>query len=445
MLNEKHRFYYVLGGIAITAGILFGSSELIFLGFPFIIMAFVPLLGTKKSTPQVKVSCLLDRPSLTEGEAVRVTLQIETASPVPLLEITHILQGPGFNQRVPLRYYLSVAADESRTVTCDIKLDRRGRYILHHVQLRYQDEYQLIWTEGTEVQGHGVLVYPRFSQLKLSSAVMRKIGKYSGNYVSRFAGEGTELADIRHYQWGDMAKHINWKVSLKRAGFRNWETTGQAALAPGWGIENLYVNARLEERNADVVLILDAMRNSGTPPNSYLDIAARGTASLAKYFLDKKDRVGLMEYHGTVSWLRPASGQRQLQRILRRLAVLQEVQSYVFQEFDEIPRRALPASAQLYVFTPLIDERSMWMLVSLALQGFRPLVIYVPVTELTASQLLAGKTSAHPMDQLALRWWQYEQKRKLRELRRSGLMVVTWDGSRPIDFLLNAAAESRWR
>lgn len=86
MLNEKHRIYYILGGIAIATGILFGHRELIFLGFPFIIMAFVPLLGAKRSDTQVQLSSLLDRSSVTEGEILRVEVQVQSESPVPLLE-----------------------------------------------------------------------------------------------------------------------------------------------------------------------------------------------------------------------------------------------------------------------------------------------------------------------------------------------------------------------
>ena len=72
-----------------------------------------------------------------------------------------------------------------------------------------------------------------------------------GNYVSSRVGDGIEPGEIRPFMPGDRIRHINWRASLRR--------------------QQLYVTQYHEERNADIVLLLDTLSDTGAPPCSTVD------------------------------------------------------------------------------------------------------------------------------------------------------------------------------
>src|SRR6202011_6344725 len=80
----------------------------------------------------------------------------------------------------------------------------------------------------------------------------------------------------------------------------------------------LFVNQRLAERNADVVIFLDTFEDlrphSGAP--SSLDVAVSAASSAAAGYLRCRDRVGLVGWGGNLQWLTPAMGQGALYRIV---------------------------------------------------------------------------------------------------------------------------------
>ena len=81
----------------------------------------------------------------------------------------------------------------------------------------------------------------------------------------------------------------------------------------------MYVNEYTRERNADVVLLLDAFEDAGAFGSTVLDQATRIVASLARYFLTGNNRVGCIELSGLLRWVSPNLGTRQQYRILEFL------------------------------------------------------------------------------------------------------------------------------
>src|SRR6185437_14399302 len=95
---------------------------------------------------------------------------------------------------------------------------------------------------------------------------------------------------------GDRTRHINWRASLRR--------------------QQLFVTQYHEERNADIVLLLDALSEIGVRPHSTLDLSVRAAAALANAYLARKDRVGFVDFGGYLRWIDPATGQRHAQLLV---------------------------------------------------------------------------------------------------------------------------------
>jgi uncharacterized protein (DUF58 family) len=176
-----------------------------------------------------------------------------------------------------------------------------------------------------------------------------------GNHRSRAVGDGIEFASVRAFVHGDSVRRVNWRVTTRRG--------------------RLHVNEHHLERNADVVLFLDTFADAGPPGQSSLDRSVRGAAALARDALARKDRVGLVGFGGTVSWLRAGMGRAQLLRLLLGLLDVNIALSYAWKDVSVLPRRALPPGALVVAFSPLVDERALAVLADLRARGYALVVI----------------------------------------------------------------------
>jgi uncharacterized protein (DUF58 family) len=187
----------------------------------------------------------------------------------------------------------------------------------------------------------------------------------------------------------------------------------------------LWVNEQYPERNTDVVLFLDTFAEVQTEGRSTNDRAVRAAATLARGYLQRKDRVGLVGFGGVLSWLVPELGTRQLYAIVDTLLTSDIVHSYATRGVDVLPPRTLPPKALVVALTPLLDERTAGALLDLRARGYDLVVVEVSPVELVeqdagSSALLARRLWS--LSREALRW-RYEQV---------GVPVVTWREDMPL-------------
>jgi uncharacterized protein (DUF58 family) len=243
---------------------------------------------------------------------------------------------------------------------------------------------------------------------------------FVGNYVAPSVGEGLEPGDIRAFVPGDRIRHVNWRASLR---FRK-----------------LFVTRYHQERNADIVLMLDSLSEAGTPPATTLDASIRAAAALATSYLARKDRVGLIEYCGPFRWVRPSSGRTHHERLFEALLRADVMFSYVTQEVALVPRRILPPQALVIAISPLLDPRFEKALVDLAARGF-DLVVLSP----SPIPLVRRAMRASVRADLACRLWALERRARADALHRLGITIVDWDPDQPLEAALGGLMPSRRR
>ena len=203
---------------------------------------------------------------------------------------------------------------------------------------------------------------------------------FAGNQVSRARGEGIEFADLREWQPGDRLRRVNWRATALR--------------------RSLWVNEQHPERNTDVVLFLDTFAEVRAEGRSTNDRAVRAAATLARVYLQRKDRVGLVGFGGFLSWLVPQSGTRQLYAIVDALLTSEIVQSFALRDVDVLPPRTLPPKALVLALTPLLDDRTAAALLDLRARGYDLIVVEVSPLELVAR--IPARRSARPSSLAAL-------------------------------------------
>jgi uncharacterized protein (DUF58 family) len=247
-----------------------------------------------------------------------------------------------------------------------------------------------------------------------------------GLHRSQRLGEGTELAGIRPFAPGDRIRRVNWRTSLR---------TGE-----------LQVNATTTERDAAVLLLLDARFDAGTSGGvdghaSGVDVAVRATAALTAFYLGLGDRVGLVAAAATTRVLPARTGRGQLERVLSALLGTSAPGSGGAE-----PRLAVPPDldprALVLVVSPLVGRAVFERCAALAQAGHAVVVVDTLPPDALPDD---GDPWAGPVGRL----WLLERATRIGQLQLLGVPVVPWQGSGSLDAVLveltRAAARSGGR
>ncbi len=282
----------------------------------------------------------------------------------------------------------------------------RGRIEVGALYMRAWDRSGLSAIEARSSEAVAVRVYPAIDHLPILPRPPHT-QLFFGDHASRTLGEGIEPAELRPFAQGDRIRRVNWPASLRR--------------------QRLFVTQHHEERNADLVILLDSLSEVGRLSATSLDYTIRAAASIGASYLARRDRVGFIEYGGYLRWLRPSGGRRQAMRLLDALLPAEVFFTYLGKDLGLLPRRVLPPQAMVIAVSPLIDARFLRALEDLAARGFDLVVVNVSPTA-----LIQACTEDSAAARLALRIWSIERRSLLEQLGRRGILVVDWPCQSPL-------------
>lgn len=418
MIARATPFAFALATVAawmLFLGLATDRAELFVAAIPLAVGLCGLIRKSRMPLFELRVQISADRAS--EGDRVSVQVTIDAPEPVAIVEIlvalpTLVEPVSGTN-----RVVLAVAAGREVGWSFEVGFPARGRFDLGTVHLRFWDRSGLDVVETRRSSPRVVSVYPFVERLRHVPPPLRTQHSF-GNYVSPRLGEGIEPGEIRPFLAGDRTRHINWRASLRR---------GQ-----------LFVTQFHEERHADVVLLLDALSETGAPPFSTLDLSVRAAAAIANAYLARKDRVGFVEFGAFLRWIDPATGRRQGEVLAEGLLPAATHFSYVVPQLDRLPSRVLPRQALVVAVSPLLDDRFVTALLDLVGRGFDVVVLAVSPIEPTRRAL--GRS---PRDDIACRLWAVEWQEKTHTLRRHGLTLLEWHAATPLAAALAPLARAR--
>lgn len=126
-------------------------------------------------------------------------------------------------------------------------------------------------------------------------------------YKIVFRGRGIEFADIRKYLPTDDALLIDWKTSAK--------------MSASGKLDKLFVKVYEEERDLDVILLIDASTTMdfGTQERLKREYAALLAGTLATASIEVGDNVGLVMFNDKIKHIPPERSDIQTIRILAEL------------------------------------------------------------------------------------------------------------------------------
>jgi uncharacterized protein (DUF58 family) len=396
-VSPRTRGLLALAATGMVAALATGRPELALLAAPFLVLAGTGLClaGEPRLTAEIE----LERTRLLEGEAVAATVRLRN----PAAAAIQVELAPARTRQLALEpagpLAVRVPANGETEVTFAVRPARWGAHAVGPLLVRVRDPLGVAVWDGSVGARVDLRVFPREQRVRELVAPFRT-QPFLGTHVARARGDGIEFADVRPFQLGDRVRHVNWRATARR------------------GV--LQVNERHPEHSSDVVLLLDTFAEARDQASGTLDSAVRAAAALARAHLDRRDRVGVVDFGGTLHWLEPAFGTNQLYRIIDALLTSDIAFSYAWRDVEGIPRRVLPPGALILAITPLLDERSIALVSELARRGSDLTVVEISPLD----HVPPGPSAA---DALAYRLWRLEREALRARLRALGIGVAVWE------------------
>ncbi|WP_374271654.1 DUF58 domain-containing protein [Actinoplanes sp. M2I2] len=404
----------LLTGLLLVLGVALGRVDLVLLAAPFAIGTAIHLRRMPRSAPELTIGA--DEELVVEGGQVQASLTVTNPDVIPYdLVVVRTRTSRWLElEHADRPFALRVASDGWAAVDLAGDARRWGRQDVGPAAARVAACGGLLACRPVLTPAHGVRVYPVTDPFNAIEAMPAAAGLV-GAHRSRRMGEGGELAGVRPFAPGDRLRRIDWRVSLRT--------------------RDLHVASTLSDRDAEVVLLLDVLGEVGLSGGvggsaSVLDTTVRAAAAIAEHYLQRGDRVSLLEFGASARRLRPATGRRQY---LIALEWLLDVRADPMEHEHDFGAHHVSSDALVMVFTPLIDPRSADMLALLAQAG--RYVVAVDTLPADAAPEVRG-----PWTPLATRLWQLERGNVLGRLREHGVPVVDWAGAGSLDLVLRDVA-----
>ena len=300
-------------------------------------------------------------------------------------------------------------------ISYTIEAPIRGFYTIGPVCVRVQDAFGLFHNEREINLYDDFLVFPKMEDIKDALIKSRVPKIFTGAVNIRNPGEGSNFYNLREYIPGDPMKKVNWKA---------WARSGK-----------MMVNEYERDAVSDIILIIDSRAVSETGPVSRnsLVYSTRAAASLAQYFLSRRDSVGLVTYSDEIVSVDRDSGKKQLYVILTKLAGAMAKGNT---PLKIVTNRILPhinRGSPIIILSPLEDDPTI-------LDAIRDLrARNFDVTILSPSSL-EFEFDARRLDRTGYEVLKTERDILISELRGLGANVMDWE---PDMMLVTALAGAR--
>ena len=244
-------------------------------------------------------------------------------------------------------------------------------------------------------------VLPHTENVEEFASRSRRVRPFPGPMLCRRPGPGMEFYRIRDYIKGDPLRNINWKLLAKR--------------------RELMVNDYEKEALSDVIIIIDAREvgNCGTVSCNPLEYGVKGAASLARYFIYRRDKVGLVIYGKGVESIPPGAGGHHLDTLVAHLTAVEGAGTTTFGEAMKLVGPYLAPGTALVLITPLEFDPTLTPKVTELLVSGHPVIILSP-GPFQFETVVAG--TANPKYRLL----RMERQNFMDNLRSFGVEVVDW-------------------
>jgi uncharacterized protein (DUF58 family) len=246
---------------------------------------------------------------------------------------------------------MNLGPGQTATIRYTVRCPLRGHYTIGPTSIRYRNTFNLFVSETSIGDRSDITVFPQVRDVE-EALIRSDVPKmYTGATTLKTPVQGMEFYALREYFPGDSFRSINWKAFAR---------TGE-----------LMVNEKTRDAVTDVFIILDTrdVARIGTVLKNPLEMGTVAAASIANYFIKRRDSVSLVTYGERMDFLPPETGDKQHYKVLSQLAAVES-------------KGSMPLQAVTNALSPRISRGSPVFIIS-SLEG--------DGTTLSAIRNLSGK------------------------------------------------------
>lgn len=398
-LTHRFWFCFLLGWIGLTGSLITNELAPVALCAPFL-GALAVSIADGWWPPVIVGDTTVSSARVIEGDEVEVSVDIVTEG-TTFVDVE--IQFPPTLTPVTSSRMVSIVRGRTRFVIT-VRADRWGASGPEWAVVVSKDRLG-ITEQIVRMPIHlPIRVHPQAERLASLIPLYRE-RPVTGEHRSKNKGAGSEFAEIRQYRYGDPVRAVHPGLSARRG--------------------KPMVIERHPDRSSSIVLLVDSAQDLGVDLDTSLRWTVTAAMALGERHLRAQDRVGLLDVGRSLRWIPSRLGRRHLHTVVDTLLATEVFPRHLPDEQLNLPSN-LPGSATIVAISPLLSERVLSLLVLLRSRGHEIIVIKPALPE-----------PGPEVSDLALRIFQVGNELNERWLRQRGAVVIPWDASGSLDFMLS--------
>ena len=351
MWTRKAAIILTSGISLILIGMMISNFQLMIIGLTFI--SFLAINGWVEGHSDLEINREVSAVNVYKGDDINVILTITNKSyrRTQQLEVFDNVPHEMKMRKGINLMRMNLGPGQSATIRYTVRCPLRGHYTIGPTSIRYRNAFNLFVSETSIGDRSDITVFPQVRDVE-EALIRSDVPKmYTGATTLKTPGQGMEFYALREYFPGDSFRSINWKAFAR---------TG-----------DLMVNEKTRDAVTDVFIILDTrdVARIGTVLKNPLEMGTVAAASIANYFIKRRDSVSLVTYGERMDFLPPETGDKQHYKVLSQLAAVES-------------KGSMPLQAVTNALSPRISRGSPVFIIS-SLEG--------DGTTLSAIRNLSGK------------------------------------------------------
>ena len=404
MWTRKAAILLTSGISLILVGMMISNFQLMIIGLSFI--SFIAINGWVEGHSDLEINREVSAINVYKGDDINVILKIKNKSyrRTQQLEVFDNVPHEMKMRKGVNLMRLNLGPGQTTTIRYTVRCPLRGHYTIGPTSIRYRNAFNLFVSETSVEDRSDITVFPQVRDVE-EALIRSDVPKmYTGATTLKTPGQGMEFYALREYFPGDSFRSINWKAFAR---------TGE-----------LMVNEKTRDAVTDVFIILDTrdVARIGTVLKNPLEMGTVAAASIANYFIKRRDSVSLVTYGERMDYLPPETGDKQHYKVLSQLAAVESKGSMPLQAVTNALSPRISRGSPVFIISSLEgDGTTLSAIRNLSGKGHQ--VIVLSPSSIDLERLVSR------IPRMAYEVLKLERQNRLTAISGYGAKVIDWTPS----------------
>jgi uncharacterized protein (DUF58 family) len=410
-LLSRKGYTFTAAALALIGAGVFTDLDLVLLAtVPIVSYMVLERLFSNPPHCNITIRRVKSAERIIQGGSVSCTVYLRNNGPqLDYLEVQDVIP-PEFDVvEGSNRFVLSLQSGQDAYFTYTFEASSTGLFSLGPVIIKAADGSGFFEEVKIQEMQDQIRVLPKVEEVRARLSLI-KLRNWPGEMASKKPGSGLDYHSIREFYQGDALKRVNWKAYAR--------------------LQKLFTNQYSAELAGEVMIVLDARKQQieETSHNS-LDRSASLAATIALALLRERNRVGLMVMGDILEKVYPATGRRQLDKILLLLSSFTPGSRWKLSMVAHYLRLLFSRITDVIIVTALPDQQVITAAATLRNQGYSVTVM------ISFPKYEPDPRAEEDVNRLASRILSLQREMAVNEIRKYA-KVIKVDGDQPVSVAL---------